>query len=335
MPSSQQLLTIIRIQSEIAKLGRNLGDVMQLVVKETLGLVRADGAAIELAEDGDMVYRATSGTAKGHIGLRLKMDASMSGLCVRTGQALRCDDAETDPRADREACRRVGLRSMIVLPLRYKEATVGVLKAMAAQPGHFSDHDIELLQLLSDLVGAAMYFATPDDSGDIYHMATHDHLTGLANRALFMDRLRLHLAQRLQRSQGVGVLMIDMDGLKQVNDTFGHRTGDAVIREFAERSRACARASDTVARLGGDEFAVILNPVDVPDGIDAAVERIQSALEAPFAFEDRTHSLAASIGAAHFPGDGHEIDRLLDLADQRMYADKRKRKKKPQSGTVH
>lgn len=335
MPSSQQLLTIIRIQSEVAKLGRNLGDVMQLVVEETLGLVRADGAAIELAEDGDMVYRATSGTAKGHIGLRLKMDASMSGLCVRTGQALRCDDAETDPRADREACRRVGLRSMIVLPLRYKEATVGVLKAMAAQPGHFSDHDIELLQLLSDLVGAAMYFATPDDSGDIYHMATHDHLTGLANRALFMDRLRLHLAQRLPRPQGVGVLMIDMDGLKQVNDTFGHRTGDAVIREFAERSRACARASDTVARLGGDEFAVILNPVDVPDGIDAAVGRIQSALEAPFAFEDRTHSLAASIGAAHFPGDGHEIDRLLDLADQRMYADKRKRKKKPQSGTVH
>lgn len=335
MSSQQELLTIIHIQTEVAQLGRNLGDVMNLVVERTLQLVRADGAAIELAEGSDMVYRATAGTAKGHIGLRLKMDASMSGLCVRTSKALRCDDSETDPRADREACRQVGLRSMIVMPLRYKEATVGVLKAMASVPGHFSDHDVELLQLLSNLVGAAMYFATHDDSGDIYHKATHDHLTGLANRALFMDRLRLNMAQRLHRDQGVGILMIDMDGLKQVNDTFGHRTGDAVIKEFANRSKACARASDTVARLGGDEFAVILNPVDLPQGIDAAVGRIQSALTVPFAFEDQTHRLSASIGFAYFPHDGHDIEGLLDMADQRMYADKRERKKKTTGTVVH
>lgn len=326
MTSQQELLSIIHIQTEIAKLGRNLGDVMDLVVQRTLPLVRADGAAIELAEDGDMVYRAAVGTARGHIGLRLKMDTSMSGLCVRSGEALRCDDADTDPRADREACRRVGLRSMIVMPLRYKDATVGVLKAMASAPGHFSDHDVELLRLLSDLVGAAMYFATHDEIVDVYHKATHDHLTGLANRALFMDRLRLNLAQRPHLDQGVGILMIDMDGLKQVNDTFGHRTGDAVIKEFADRSKACARASDTVARLGGDEFAVILHPMDMPQGIDSAVGRIQSALEVPFAFEERTHRLSASIGTAHFPHDGHEIEGLLEMADQRMYADKRERK---------
>ncbi len=335
MPSSQELLTIISIQTDIAKLGPRLDDVMNRVVEQTLQLVRADGVAIELAEDGDMVYRAAAGTAKAHIGLRLKMDASMSGLCVRSGEALRCDDAETDPRADREACRRVGLRAMIVMPLRFKDETVGVLKAMASRPGHFSDQDVELLQLLSELVGAAMYFATHDESGDIYYKATHDHLTGLANRALFMDRLRLNMGQRLSSGQAVGILMIDMDGLKHVNDTFGHRTGDAVIQEFASRSRACARASDTVARLGGDEFAVILNPVDVPGGIDAAVDRIQSALEPPFDFEGHTHSLAASIGSAQSPCDGHEIDELLELADQRMYAEKRERKKKHEVGTVH
>ncbi|MFN4064186.1 sensor domain-containing diguanylate cyclase [Parazoarcus communis] len=326
MPSEQELLEIIDIQTEIAKLGRNLGDVMKRVTERTLSLVRADGVAIELAEGDDMVYRATAGMANGHLGIRLKRDASLSGLCTQTGQILRCDDAETDPRADREACRKVGIRSMIVMPLQHNESTVGVLKAMAAAPAHFTDHDVELLKLLSSLVAAAMYHATHDDNSDLVYKATHDDLTGLANRSLFMDRLRSSLIHLPQQSRGVGVLMIDMDGLKEINDTCGHRAGDAVIREFATRTKSCARSSDTVARLGGDEFAIILNPVDLPDGVGAAIKRIQSALEAPFLFEDRSYQLYASIGAARFPDDGHAIDTLLELADQRMYAIKRQRK---------
>ena len=120
--------------------------------------------------------------------------------------------------------------------------------------------------------------------------------------------------------------MIDMDGLKTVNDCYGHRAGDALIKEFAKRSKTCARATDTVARLGGDEFAMILSPVDLPDGVDAAIGRIQSALEAPFHFEDRIYQLHASIGSAQFPDDSGEIESLLELADQRMYAIKRLRK---------
>ena len=331
MPSEQELLEIISIQTEVAGLGRNLGEVMSRVVERTLPLVRADGAAIELAEDGDMVYRAAAGVASAHLGLRLKRESSLSGLCVTTGQILRCDDAESDPRADREACRKVGIRSMIVLPLRHKDSTVGVLKAMAADVAHFSERDTRLLELLCGLVAAAMYHGTHDDS-DLFYRATHDYLTGLANRALFMDRLRSDLNQRPQHARGVGILMIDMDGLKTVNDRYGHRAGDALIKEFASRSKTCARASDTVARLGGDEFAMILSPVDLPDGVDAAIGRIQSALEAPFHFEDRIYQLHASIGSAQFPDDSGEIESLLELADQRMYAIKRQRKQARPAG---
>lgn len=326
MPSEQDLLNIIAIQTEIAQLGRNLGEVMQLVADRALGLVPAEGTAIELAEGDDMVYRATAGCAKNHLGLRLKIASSLSGTSVQRGEILRCDDAETDPHADREACRRIGIRSMIVMPLRHRDTTVGVLKAMASTPARFSDNDTKLLALLSELVAAAMYHATREDDSDLFYRATHDHLTGLANRALFTDRLRQDLAQRPQEDQGIAVLMIDMDGLKEINDNCGHRAGDAVIGEFARRSRASARASDTVARLGGDEFAMILNPVDLPDGIDAAISRIQSSLEAPFQFEERSFRLLASIGAAHAPGDGNKIDELLEVADQRMYAQKRARK---------
>ena len=120
MPTREQLMQIINIQTEIAKLGLDLGGVMQYVVEQTLPLINADGAVIELAEDGEMVYPAATGIAKDQLGLRLRIDASLSGLCVTTGETLFCGDSETDPRVDSFACRKVGLRSMIVIPLKLR-----------------------------------------------------------------------------------------------------------------------------------------------------------------------------------------------------------------------
>jgi len=319
MPSQKQLIEIIAIQTEIAKLGLDLGEVMALVVDRTLPLVGADGAAIELAEGDDMVYRAAAGSAGSHLGLRLRRDSSLSGLCVQRGEILRCDDSETDARVDREACRRIGVRSMIVMPLMHKGTVVGVLKAMSARPRHFLKRDETLLGLLSEVVGAAMFFATKLANDDLFYQATHDALTDLANRSLFMDRLRNVLARSDRERQPAGVLMIDMDGLKQINDNFGHRIGDAALKELARRIKGAARQSDTVARLGGDEFAVILTPVDQPAGLDAAMQRLSQGISPPFVYEGQTYVLQASIGAAAFPDDGQDIEKLLEVADLRMY----------------
>lgn len=117
MPTHEQLLNVIRIQTSVSKLGLDLDRVMQLIAREVLELVAADGAAIELAEGDEMVYQAVSGIARGQLGLRLKLAQSMSGLCVRSGEPLICTDSETDARVDRNACRRIGLRSMIIMPL--------------------------------------------------------------------------------------------------------------------------------------------------------------------------------------------------------------------------
>lgn len=324
MASQKQLLEIISIQTEIAKLGLDLGEVMELVVERTLPLIGADGAAIELAEGDDMVYRAAAGTARSHLGLRLSRANSLSGECVRTGMMLRCDDSECDSRVDRDACRQVGLRSMIVMPLKHGDSTVGVLKAMSTKPGKFQKRDEALLSLLSEVVGAAMFFAAKLDSDTLFHKATHDGLTDLANRSLFMDRLRNVLARIDRDRRPAAVLMIDMDGLKAVNDNYGHRTGDAVLKEFANRLKAASRRSDTVARLGGDEFAIILTPAEVPDGVNAAMERLKSQLATPFLFEDLSHPMRASIGTACIPEDGTDIVQLLEKADHRMYAVKQR-----------
>jgi len=323
MPSSDKLLEIIAIQTEVAKLGVDLGGVMGLVVEKVLPLIGADGAAIELSDGEDMVYRAASGMAEGQIGLRVKLEHSLSGLCVRTGKTLSCADSDSDNRVDRQACRAVGLRSMIVMPLLHKGEAVGALKAMSRVPNHFRDEDMQLLQLLSEVVAAAMFFSTKYDTDDLFHRATHDGMTDLANRSLFMDRLRNTVLQGDRDQQPVGVLMIDMDGLKSINDNHGHLAGDAVLVEFANRIRSAARQSDTVARLGGDEFAIILDPVEPTSGVLTAINRLTEQLTAPFTFEERSYALQASIGAAEFPTDGHDIGTLIQTADQRMYAQKR------------
>jgi diguanylate cyclase (GGDEF)-like protein len=327
MPSREKLMEVIAIQTEVARLGLDLGGLMNLVVHRTLNLAGADGAAVEMAEGDEMVYRAAAGMAEGSLGLRLQRGSSLSGLCVSEGRALHCDDALEDPRTDRVACLKLGLRAMVVVPLRHQGETVGVLKAMSASVAHFNARHVALLSLLSDLVAAAMYFATRYAPGALFHKATHDGLTDLPNRSLFLDRLRSSLGQAERDRQPLAVVMLDMNGLKPINDRHGHRAGDAALLEFARRLGAGVRQSDTVARLGGDEFAVMLRPLAAEGVLDATMARLARQLDGNFTFEGRTLVISASVGAASFPEDGGDMAQLLDLADQRMYGHKRGRQR--------
>jgi diguanylate cyclase (GGDEF)-like protein len=308
--SAEGLLDIIDVQTEIVKLGPDFSGIINLVARQAQEITGASGAIVELAEDDDMVYRAATGIASGQLGLRLKRESSLSGLCIATGEVLHCQDSDTDERVDREACRRVGLRSMIVAPLLFHEAAVGALKVASSVPRFFTQDHLCTLKLISEL----------------YHRATHDMLTGLANRALFYDRLRQHLAQLRRKPAPLGLLMLDMDGLKTINDTYGHRAGDAAIREMAQRAMSAAREADTVARLGGDEFAVILPDVQGRDLLHLAAKRITGEVCRPFSFEEHELPLGVSVGGALFPEDAENLDALIESADKRMYAVKRERK---------
>lgn len=325
-PSTKQLHEIIRIQTAIAQRGLDLGGVMQYIVEQTLPLVKADGSVIELAEDGEMVYRAAAGIAANQVGLRLNIATSLSGLCVRTGQIFNCADSRTDPRVDRDACERIGLRSMIVLPLKHQGITVGVLKAMSKNAQQFSEGDITLIGMLCDLIAASMYFAVKYDIERLAYKATHDSLTGLANRALFMDQLKNIDAHSGEHQDALGLLMIDLDGLKQINDGIGHKAGDAVLMEFAKRLKRATRKTDLVARLGGDEFAVLLLPFTVEEVLQEALQRIDHELATPLHYDQHVLPIRASIGAARMPADGSDPVMLLDVADQRMYENKKRRK---------
>lgn len=150
------LQAVVETQALINETGLSLADVMRIVAERTQALTAATGAVVELAEGDDMVYRAATGSASGALGLRLRRAASLSGLCVATGQVLRCEDTEVDPRVDRDACRRVRARSMVVVPLTHRGATVGVLKVLSAAPGHFDDRDVHALQLMGGFIAASL-----------------------------------------------------------------------------------------------------------------------------------------------------------------------------------
>lgn len=157
-------------------------------------------------------------------------------------------------------------------------------------------------------------------------MAYHDSLTGLPNRRMFHEQLEhaLAIARREQRS--CAVVFLDLDRFKPVNDSFGHRAGDAVLRQVAERIAGCMRESDTVARIGGDEFAIMLpNAVDLADA-ERVVGKISAALSRPFEVRGSQFGLGVSAGIAFYPVDGGDGIRLLDVADDAMYRAKQTRR---------
>lgn len=326
---SSVLMEIIRTQAEIAKFGLDLGNLMEFIANRVKDMTQAGAAIIEVAEGEEMVYRAASGTARPELGLRLRRKGSLSGLCVDSGQILSCDDAETDDRVDREACRKVGLRSMVVAPLIHNGTPVGALKIASPIVAKFGAEDIQILELMSDLIAAAMFHAARYETDALYYRATHDALTGLANRAFFYDILRQALAGARRQQTNLGVLFVDLDGLKQINDKIGHRAGDAAICEAALRMTRASRESDTVARLGGDEFGLIVKDVGGRGGLVGQAARIGAEIRQSFAFEGQAVPLKASIGHALFPEDGTEVGALIEIADQAMYQMKRAGKPMP------
>ena len=153
---SVRLNGIIATQCQLAAAELDLEAFMKLVVYRMDTLTKASSSIVELVEGDEMVYRAASGVAAGHIGLRLNRATSISGLCVETGVVLRCDDTENDPRVDRAACERIGIRSLIVAPLLHDGKAIGVLKSMAVAPYAFGARDMQTLQLMAGLVGSAI-----------------------------------------------------------------------------------------------------------------------------------------------------------------------------------
>ena len=151
------------------------------------------------------------------------------------------------------------------------------------------------------------------------HMAQHDALTGLPNRLLLADRIKSAIAIAPRHQAHPGVLFLDLDGFKHVNDSLGHSIGDKLLQSVAKRLTACVRASDTVSRLGGDEFVVLLAEIAQPEDAAIAAGRMQEAVSAPHRIDAHELHVTTSIGVSLYPSDGSDAETLIKNADTAMY----------------
>lgn len=153
----------------------------------------------------------------------------------------------------------------------------------------------------------------------IWKQANFDTLSGLPNRRMFNDRLRLEIKKAARDKLPMALIFIDLDGFKAVNDTLGHDFGDILLKQVAERLLVCVRNTDTVARLGGDEFTVILSELKEPGDVVRIVQEILHSLARPFQLSHEIAQISGSIGISLFPDDGDEAEQLIKNADQAMY----------------
>ncbi len=174
----------------------------------------------------------------------------------------------------------------------------------------------EMVGVLSSTVDVTQLI---ERAQDLQRQAHYDALTGLPNRVLLADRMKLALAHARRTGDRLAVCLMDLDGFKPVNDTLGHKAGDRLLQEIARRLEEAMRADDTAARLGGDEFALLLGGLKSPQQAELALQRVLDAVATPLVIDGSPVRVTASIGVTLFPGDAGEADQLLRHADQAMY----------------
>lgn len=237
-PAQTRLAAVVEAQQAIATAGLDTELVMREVVQQVQELTGASGVVVELVEEDEMVYRGVGGSATPHLGLRLKVDGSISGLCVRSGAILRCDDSEHDPRVDREACRRVGARSLVVAPLPARGLILGVLKVYSPEAHAFTHGDVQCLQLLAALLAASI-----DDAQRFE-----------ATEALLATERALRESEESFRAifEGapIGVALVGLDGrLVQVNGRLEEQLGYTAEELRAMNFAAFTHPDDLAADL--------------------------------------------------------------------------------------
>jgi diguanylate cyclase (GGDEF)-like protein len=221
---------------------------------------------------------------------------------------------------DQELLAGLGVAAVACVPVVAREKFLGVIAVSVLSNPERLRETPELIERLS---GVAAIAAPAIQNGELIdelaHKASHDVLTGLLNRVGFGARIETLLGDPARR---VGLLFVDLDGFKQVNDAHGHDAGDELLRHAAERLDAVVRAGDVVARLGGDEFAVVLPDIVSEDEVHAVAARMREAFYEPFAVGSAEVFVGASVGEAIWPDEGRTVDGLLRHADASMYRDK-------------
>jgi diguanylate cyclase (GGDEF)-like protein len=296
-------------------------EVLRRIVDEAAQIAGTPHARVLLVDRVAGVLRmgASVGDLAPH-DATVPLDASNSGRVVATGRALFVADTQSDAASPRAArYREHGIRTYLGLPITIRDEVAGVLCFHTTHPHEYPEDVLTYLGWFAGQAAIAIEHARlfREAREELAHRAFHDTLTGLPNRALFLDRL-VQAVAAADQERAVAVMFLDLDHFKLVNDTRGHAAGDRVLIAVAERVRSCLRPGDTVARLGGDEFTVLLEGLRERESVIRIARRILAAVQAPMLMDEGEVVVTTSIGIA-FSDAGATASDLLSSADAALY----------------
>jgi diguanylate cyclase (GGDEF)-like protein/putative nucleotidyltransferase with HDIG domain len=316
---------------EVAQaMGTSLGvaESMTVIASKLNSLAPFSTCALFLHDAANGIARcrfATGPGEKAFSGLFFRDGAGLVGTAIAGRECVISRDPGADFDPARPGLGETGLQSALVCPLIMKSAVIGALALYHTTPGYYTEDHRRLAIRVSDQIAAVINNAvvfeqTREDS-------VTDPLTGLPNTRFLSAHVGRELARAARLNSNLAVLLLDLDNMKQINDTFGHHAGNRALCAVASVLRGAIRSYDICARCGGDEFVVLISDCGV-DQAEAKRLELQKAVETmPFSLGDLLSvRLSISVGAAVFPADGETYDALLEVADSRMYRDKAERK---------
>jgi diguanylate cyclase (GGDEF)-like protein/putative nucleotidyltransferase with HDIG domain len=296
-----------------ASLVLNPQELLPSICRQVRNAFGYDLGRIEIMDPSgeELVVEAEAGYGLELIGRRVRIGEGLSGVAADSGEPVLANSVVKEPRY---IALHPGIRSALSLPLKYREELMGVLSLESKQAYAFSQQDVLTLRTLADQLAVALHNARAYQVA--LEQAITDGLTGLKTHRYFMEALDREWRRSTRSGQTFSVIMMDLDGFKQVNDRHGHLEGDKVLTAVANLLNDRVRQSNVVARYGGDEFAIML-PEARTDQTEILAERLRASIES-----DRylaAHHVTASFGIATFPLHGPTQEEILRVADSGMY----------------
>jgi diguanylate cyclase (GGDEF)-like protein/PAS domain S-box-containing protein len=312
----------LRYQEKIARLGQSalgMREPSELIVDAAQAVLEGLGAdAVAYLEpatgEGAVIAREVLGLAEEPARSVVQYGATDPIAAVLRGTATMIEKASGAPLPFDWAN---AASSAALVPVAAERGTRGALCALSGEAGAFGTDEIRFIEAAASVLSSGLQRV--ESEARLAYLAQFDALTGLPNRALLSDRFAQMIVQARRHAKQLGVLFIDLDDFKLVNDALGHAAGDDVLRQVAERLQRCVRPGDTIARISGDEFAAVLADLARADDAAIVAQKILDALAVPIDIRGKEVFAAASIGIATFPSDGGEAESLLGAADAAMY----------------